>query len=154
MEHLEEIGHVVETINGKAKIRIQRHASCAKCGACSMGNNLMVELELENTLGARTGQYVVVKLENASLLRAAVWVYILPLVMMILGYWLGENAARWWGAKNIEAFGLLIGFAALFLTFLGIKWADRHWINATRYLPRMTDFATPSETKDVLPDNP
>ena len=149
---MEEMGRVVEIQGHKAKVQMKRHASCSQCGACGMGDSPMIEIEVENSIDAQPGQYVIIQMKNSSVLQAAFWVYGLPLVALLLGYAAGAGAARRWGFLLEETSGVIAGFAALALTFAAIRRVDRRLVNARRYLPMMIGLA--STAKGLPADNP
>lgn len=150
---MEEVGRVIEINGDKAKIQIKRHASCSKCGACGMGKNAAIYLELINTLGAHTGQYVLIRLESSMVLQAALWLYGLPLCAFIGGYALGAGTARQWAYAPAETSGIIAGFLALAGAYATIRWVERRFIKPARYLPHMVEILS-GVTSDVPGDNP
>jgi Positive regulator of sigma E activity len=104
-------GIVIEVSGRMAKVKASRHNDCANCGACP-GNSATV-LDARNPVGARTGQKVVVEIQEINMLKAAFTVYILPLIVALLGVLLGGEFAAWLGAS--ETLGRIIGGGGAFL---------------------------------------
>ncbi|MBM7557351.1 SoxR reducing system RseC family protein [Halanaerobacter jeridensis] len=68
----------------QVKVMVQKHSACGKCGKCSSDDNLV--LTLDNTLNVDIGDVVTIEMKGSSILGAAVLVYFLPLLALIVGY--------------------------------------------------------------------
>ena len=78
--------------DGKAEvIRIRESAcsgECHKCAGCGAAQQTML-FTAENPIGAEAGDMVVVTTETAPVLKAAAMLYMVPMVLFFLGYFLG-----------------------------------------------------------------
>ncbi|MGM9606382.1 MAG: SoxR reducing system RseC family protein [Oscillospiraceae bacterium] len=90
---------------------------CASCGGCGPDSAAQVTAVAENELGARPGDTVRVESESGRVLGMAAALYLVPLVLLFVGYFvasgvfkLGEGASM---AVGIAC--LVIGFAANFM---------------------------------------
>ena len=100
----------VKQINpdGTAQVLCIRESACSgdchKCSGCGAAKEAVV-LTADNPIGAKTGDWVKVVSETAPVLKAAVVLYILPLLLFFLGYYLGTIPG------NYGALGGCLGFA-------------------------------------------
>lgn len=136
----EEIGEVVSVINEKiVKISLKRHSSCDKCGVCGMGTKPEITFLAENTIGAKPGDRIVLKMETGTLFKAAFLVYTLPLIMLIVGFLFGDLGARFIGlnTSTSENIGILTGFILLGSTYYYIRRLDRRTNFTKNFQPRL-----------------
>ncbi len=99
-------------------VRIRESAcsgDCHKCSGCGAAQQTVL-LTAKNPIGARPGDMVVVSSETKTVLKAAAVLYMVPLVLFLAGYLLGESL---WQA------GILPGVAGLLLGLLVVKIYDR-----------------------------
>lgn len=119
---LEEAGRVVALGEGIALVETIRSSSCQSCSAKSacgqgavskvLGQKSCVVTAL-NTLPIKVGDEVVLGLEESTLIKSALLVYLFPLLLMIVGALLMQN---FFGTGDFSAavgggFGLLLGFS-------------------------------------------
>lgn len=78
--------------NGTAEVFIRRESACSgdchKCSGCGAAKET-VTVRARNAIGARVGDRVIVSSDDKQLLSAMLVVYILPLVLLLLGYFAG-----------------------------------------------------------------
>lgn len=106
-----------------AEVKVRRSSACASahnCGSCDhcsmMENAPEIIVKAENLCGAGVGDTVTVESSSARVLGAAVLLYIAPLILFFVGYFLG-------GAFELSEGGAIAtgvgGFAlGLFLAFI------------------------------------
>jgi len=107
---------------GYVEVKVRRTSACASahnCGSCDhcsmMENAPEIVVVAEDKIGAAPGDTVVVETATASVLGAAVLLYIVPFVLFFLGYFLGgrlnwsEGAAIALGGGGF-ALGLLAAY--------------------------------------------
>ena len=58
--------------------------NCGSCEACQFQNEL--KAVADNSLGAKPGQKVIIETRSSLIFRAAILVYIVPLIFFIFGY--------------------------------------------------------------------
>lgn len=61
---------------------------CHKCSGCGAAKETVL-FTADNSIGAAPGDLVKVESSTAPVLKAAAVLYLLPLVLFFLGYWLG-----------------------------------------------------------------
>ena len=86
------------------------HGDCSKCaGGCgSMAAKEEIIVSAENLIGAKTGDSVYIEGETKKVAWAIVLVYVIPVVLFLTGYFLGQK----WGCGNlIGVLGFFLGLA-------------------------------------------
>ena len=81
--------------------------NCHGCSGCGSGKPRM--LRVSNPIGARIGDRVVIEATAGAVIRIAAALYILPPVLLVSGYLLGEHL--WQQGVPPGLAGLLLGFA-------------------------------------------
>ena len=118
MEQTVLVKRVLE--DGSAEVLRVRESACSgdchKCSGCGSSQQTMV-ICAENPIGAKVGDWVVIEAKSGAVLKAAVMLYIVPLVLFIAGYLLGEHL---WQS------GILFALAGLLIGLVLVKLLDRH----------------------------
>ena len=105
---MEQLVRVRETHgDGTAAVIHVRESACSgdchKCSGCGAARETVI-FTAGNPIGARPGDLVRVESSTAPVLKAAMVLYVLPLILFFLGYWLGTLPG------NFGAFGGGLGF--------------------------------------------
>jgi sigma-E factor negative regulatory protein RseC len=140
---MKQTGVVVGIEGDKAKIKMQRHTACGDCGACQVSESqLKVVLEAENTVGAKTGDFVEVDMEAVDFLSAVVVVYLFPLISLIIGIFAGYYGFLLAGFpdKASQGFGAVVGILAAGLTYLAIRANEKKLKDTKKYKPAITSI--------------
>ena len=118
MEQTVRVHRILE--DGSAEVIRVRESACSgdchKCSGCGSSQQTMMILA-ENPIGARVGDWVVIEAKSGAVLKAAVMLYIVPLVLFIAGYLFGEYL---WQK------GVLFALAGLLLGLILVKLLDKH----------------------------
>lgn len=125
----EHIGLVVGLNGNMAQIRFLRGKQCANCGACLTAGDSEMEIVLENLLGAKIGDRVVVDLPPKRVVQASLLAYAVPLALLIAGVFLGSRVSDW--------FGLVLGVAACGIAYGILRLVDRRNRKRHSFQPRM-----------------
>ena len=108
MEQTVRVHRILE--DGSAEVIRVRESACSgdchKCSGCGSGQQTMV-LRAENPIGAKAGDWVVIEAKSSAVLKAAVMLYIVPLVLFITGYLVGEHL--WQRGILVSLTGLVLG---------------------------------------------
>lgn len=115
---MEQLVRVKETYpDGTALVVHVRESACSgdchKCSGCGAAKEAVL-LKADNPIGADRGDLVKVESATAPVLKAAVVLYVLPLVLFFLGYYLGTllgNFGTWIGCLG---FVLGVGIVVLY----------------------------------------
>lgn len=105
-----EFALVVETYdNNIAKVQLQRGASCDGCSICSSGKPIV--LRALNNINASKGDNVIIEVEE---LKRGInfFVYIVPLICLIVGYVIGDYFSKLISTEN---FGPIFSFVLFFI---------------------------------------
>lgn len=112
MEQLVRVRQTFE--NGTASVIHVRESACSgdchKCSGCGAAKEAVV-FTADNPIGAKPGDRVKVESESAPVLRAAVVLYVIPLVLFFLGYYLGTVLAV--SPALTGCLGFLLGVAVV-----------------------------------------
>ena len=105
---MEQLVRVKKTFDdGTAQVIHIRESACSgdchKCSGCGAAKEAVV-FTADNRIGAKTGDVVKVVSETAPVLKAAVVLYLIPLILFFLGYYLGTLPG------NFGALGGGLGF--------------------------------------------
>lgn len=106
-----EFALVVETYdNNIAKVRLQKGASCEGCSICSSGKPIV--LRALNNINASKGDNVIIEVEE---LKRGInfFVYIVPLICLIVGYVIGDYFSKLISAEN--NLGPIFSFVLFFI---------------------------------------
>lgn len=115
---LEETATVIAARDGRLLVESESHSACSHCGSGgSCGTSVVSQLfgsrrnrlELENTLGAQTGERVVIGIPDEILVQASVTAYLLPLLIMTLSAAAAESFGMSEGEQIVSALGGLVG---------------------------------------------
>ena len=105
---------VLSTSGNMARVSYRRptacHGDCSKCaGGCgSMAAKEEIIVSAENLIDAKTGDSVYIEGETKKVAWAIVLVYVIPVVLFLTGYFLGQQR----GCGNlIGVLGFFLGLA-------------------------------------------
>ena len=138
---MKQNGYVVEIVdNITAKIKMEKHSACAACGKCaSAADKKDIVVEVDNTIGAKVGDFVELNMDSMNVLKAASIVYLIPLITL-----LGGTIISFYALKNIDIYmnkELLSGLVGLILTaivYIIIKQKDSKLRESREYIPVIT----------------
>ncbi len=114
---MEQVVRVKETYdNGTALVVHVRESACSgdchKCSGCGAAKEAVI-FTADNPIGAGRGDLVRVESQTGPVLKAAFVLYVLPLVLFFLGYYLGTLAGNWGSA--VGCLGFVLGVAMVVL---------------------------------------
>ncbi|MCR4426369.1 MAG: SoxR reducing system RseC family protein [Firmicutes bacterium] len=91
---MKQIG-VVKAVHGKhVEVTVTRPTACKHCGACGLVENKPRLLLARNNAGAEVGDLVVLEIPDGDVLKAAAFVYGVPLLGLMVGLGVGPGIAR------------------------------------------------------------
>jgi sigma-E factor negative regulatory protein RseC len=130
---MEEEALVLATEGDRAQVQFRRKSACDICRACSMGSGGVMIAEVENKIGAEAGKKVKVEIDSPSVLKAALIVYLFPLLGLISGFIIGE------GITGSEATGIYSGIGGLILSFGIIYLIDKRLGKKEKFKPKIIE---------------
>ena len=117
---------------GYVEVKVRRTSACASahnCGSCDhcsfMENAPEITVVAEDHHGAKVGDTVTVETASARVLGAAALLYIVPLILFFLGYFIGARLG-WAESKAIAlgGGGFLLGLLGAFVLDRRMKKQD------------------------------
>ena len=79
--------------NGTAQVMVIRESACSgdchKCSGCGAVKETLL-FDAVNAIGAAPGELVIIKSESGPVLAGAAVLYMVPLALFFLGYFLGD----------------------------------------------------------------
>ena len=121
--------------NGTAQVICIRESACSgdchKCSGCGAAKETIL-LTADNPIGAEAGDLVNLRSETGPVLKAAVVLYMMPLVLFFAGYGL---------AAAMDLSGALFGCLAFVLSIVLIVVYDRRMAKKDNTIYTITGFA-------------
>ncbi|MBN1383643.1 MAG: SoxR reducing system RseC family protein [Elusimicrobia bacterium] len=111
---MEEIATVVDVSGNKIRLSFSHHALCKRCGACHISEDGSRYLEVDNTVSAKIGDKVLLKIRPSGL-KISVFIYGVPSLVLIIGIFCGYFLFD----SDISA--ILTGVILFFTSFLLMK---------------------------------
>ncbi|HHY90583.1 MAG TPA: SoxR reducing system RseC family protein [Clostridiales bacterium] len=135
MNHVGQVLQLYE--DNRAKVLIRRHTACSECGACKHGKQDMnMEIIAVNNANAKIGDVVEISMQTHNVLTAALLVYGIPLLMLIIGVVAGYAILQKMGfTAKLELYSVLIGLVLLILTYIALKIYENVLKKDARYTP-------------------
>jgi sigma-E factor negative regulatory protein RseC len=120
---MNEFGQVVAINGDMAQVKFVRSSACGKCHACGMTHDQKeIIISVENTKNAEVDEMVNIQIDSKKALYSSFVVYVVPLIMLILGVWLGTILGKnGFIMKDADMMGALTGLVFTALAFFGIK---------------------------------
>ncbi len=133
---MEQIVRVKETFSdGTATVLLVRESACSgdchKCSGCGAAKETMI-FTAQNGIGASRGDLVKVETDTGPVMKAAVVLYMIPLVLFFLGYYLGTLPG---------GFGILGGSLGFVLGIVLVVIYDRRVVKKSNLGYTITAYA-------------
>lgn len=116
---LQEVATVIAANSSTLTVETRARSSCSSCSNDSCTTSVVSKLfnvsrnrfELDNALDAHVGDEVIVSIPDGLLVRASIWVYLIPSLLMLLAAGLGVVSGLDDGMQALIALlGLGFGF--------------------------------------------
>ncbi|MBU2498171.1 MAG: SoxR reducing system RseC family protein [Proteobacteria bacterium] len=135
-----EKGIIEKVAQQMAVVRIRKTSACATCesrGACQMHGAKEMLVEVRNDIRAKVGDCVELSIPTRSFLGISLLVYLLPVLALILGAYVG---GAWAESSTVSPTlaSIVGGAAALGISFYALRVLDASIRRKKEYLPRMT----------------
>ena len=137
---MRETGKITEINGAIATIVIARSEKCHDCNACRLFGENTMAIEARNHIQAKVGDYVELEVRPGHVVKASMAVFIFPIALMMVGYFLGMRMISARSSANETAgmigagVGLILGLVLNAITSRMMK--DDH------PLPEVIGFAT------------
>lgn len=141
---MQDIAEVIEDRGDTVLVRLERHSGCARCRhkcGLAVGHDIShVLMEVDNRLGVQRGQKVRLEVPNQSGVLAALIAFLLPLLCMLLGYFVGTWIGAFWGIAFRETLGAITSVVFLGLWFVLLRLVDGFLIFSDKFQPQMVEI--------------
>ena len=150
---MEQQGYIVGIIDEKtAKLKMQRHSACASCGKCTTTSEKKdIVVEVDNSIGAKLGDRVVVNMESMNVLKAVGIAYIFPLIGLLIGtigtYYVLQFIEN---TKNIEVISSIVGIIIMLISFFILRKNDSKLRESRQYIPIITKIIVSKDNEIIL----
>ncbi|MDO9265096.1 MAG: SoxR reducing system RseC family protein [Desulfosalsimonadaceae bacterium] len=135
-----EEGVIIKVNGTTAVLRTRQKTACESCSErkhChTSGNDKEMEVEAINTVNAQVGDRVVVSFDSGRLFLLAFFLYVFPIILMIIGALIGERVAAAYGG-NPSAYSALFGFGFFFVSMGIVKWKDHQARKTGKFRPEI-----------------
>ncbi len=121
-------GKVISQGENEIQVSFQRPEACAHCGAC-VGHREETRVTIPGT--APVGRWVDVEMPEAQVLKASVLAYAIPLVLLLLGVFLGSLIFK------SEALWGLCGIVLMGCSWFVLRFIDRRMKKMPRWQPKI-----------------
>lgn len=114
---MEIVGTVISTESDTATVAVKRVSACGEnCANCKgVCESTTVTSVVQNNIGATAGDLVKIESDSAQVLRAAVILYIVPVLVAVI------SAVVAFGSNLPDVFAIILCVAMFFASFLVIK---------------------------------
>ncbi len=129
-------GRVIKLEKNHPMVCFDRLKACEHCGQCFDNN----KQTLVRVLGeAKVGDIVEVELPDKKVLALSIMMYVLPLLGLLLGLFLGNRFL------SEEGLAFLAGLAGLAICFIGVKLFDNWLQNQRKWQPHIVKVHSAEE---------
>lgn len=113
-EHMEQQAQVIRIVSdATARVAVKRKSACSgdchTCHGCPHPDEIVM-VDADNPVGAQKGDAVIVRSDTGRVLKLAAMLYLMPLVLFFLGYFLvpGGSGLRMGAGGAAFAVGIAI----------------------------------------------
>jgi sigma-E factor negative regulatory protein RseC len=135
-----EQGVVLRIDTAGTWVKMVRSGACDDCsskGVChTLGGGKEMEVPAVNSVAARVGDRVTIKLDTSPFLKATFLIYMFPILMLVAGAAAGEWVSRSW-ALNSPLPSALLGFGSLAAGLIVMRIIARRLAKKNEYRPRI-----------------
>ncbi|HHE64485.1 MAG TPA: hypothetical protein ENL09_00500 [Bacteroidetes bacterium] len=120
-----ERGIVIKNDENGIDVQMQPSTACESCSACFLNSKNLQILHLNQKISVKPGDTVEIEVKPSYALRSAFLLFFLPLLMMIVGYFIFANFVNIPGWP-VSYQGALGGLLAVIATYGAIYFYDKH----------------------------
>jgi sigma-E factor negative regulatory protein RseC len=129
-----EEGEVTALHGNRATVKIQAGKGCERCRLCTPISDTEMVVEASFSSRVNVGDRVVLGFRPGVIIQSAFILYLIPLVALIVGYYVGKLLFKSWIIPGREElFPALTSLVFLFASFVPIRLYDRRKENDKRF---------------------
>ena len=88
---MQEVAKVISVDGQTAKVSVDKKDECSKCGMCIFPKNAKaLEFEVNNSIGAKQGDTVLMEIQESGKLTALILVFLVPILLILVSFVLAE----------------------------------------------------------------
>ena len=152
---LEQSAKVVAVRGDRLWVETQSRSACSHCSSTGCGTSVISRLfgskrnrlELPNSLAARPGEQVMIGIPDELLVRASIWAYLVPIVVMLL---LTAAGARLGMAEGLQVLLALVGLASGFIL---VRWITRRDSYRQGFKPHLLRIVGQGSVRVEMPNH-
>lgn len=139
---IEEVARVIRSEDGFAWVETQRRSSCSSCASkqgCGTGALSKVlgarvqQMKVRNPVDAKSGDEVILGIEEQALIKSSLAVYLMPLVLMLSAGLLGQWLAPQW-LLDADTLGMVFALLGLAAGFIWLRLFNRRASGDPRFM--------------------
>ena len=142
MEKIQEYALVKEVNESTILVTLSRKSACDKCGICGFHEQKDLDITLPNTINAVPGDWVMLEIEQKTLLLGAVIVYGIPFICALVGLLFGFFCLN-------DIWGLIFCLIGMFLGYIIISGIDKKFAIQKKISIQATEIIQKAGEKDV-----
>ena len=137
-----EAGIVISQNGDFLDVSLIKTEACAKCRACIAGMSKQeMRLSARNLCGAKIGDRVRIELDDGAFLVSSLVMYGFPLLMLVLGIFVGYLLSRAFVYINPEILSVLCGMFSLGMSFFLIRKNEKRF-HRPKYQPKAVEIVS------------
>ncbi|GAB4367271.1 MAG: hypothetical protein Kow0042_07800 [Calditrichia bacterium] len=122
---MRETGIVLKNTGNLLEVQMQPSASCEGCSACFINSEKMQILTIPEESEAQPGDQVEIEIKPGFALKSAFLLFFLPLLMLIVGYYVFRALGIIPGLSSAYQ-GILGAICGLVITYIGVHIYDKY----------------------------
>lgn len=117
-------GLIAENKADQSKVLVFREEACGSCASCGACKTKPKMIWLDNSLGAKPGDMVVLEMDNKQFFRSAFLLFGLPLILFIAGILISHFVQLGQTGTSNDMVSFLGGLVGLFIYWLVARKLD------------------------------
>lgn len=120
---MKEVGKVLKTEGPTSIVEVggKYCESCSVKGYCLLSSQRERKIEAKNSINAKEGDIVIVNVPSKKYISATFVIYIIPILFMLLGAYIGNKFGSYFGIKDVNLSPIIFGFIFLFISFILVR---------------------------------
>jgi len=128
-----------------AYVGLSPSSNCSGCKACIFGKNRQkIDVPAIMEVECNKGDVVLVEIPNKEIIAAPIFLYLIPLLLMLTGFIVGNYINLIWQ--------IILGFGFLFLSFVVIIIVDRLYFMKKNFSPKIVKIIYTKNQEELKND--
>lgn len=122
---MRETGIVIKNDGNSVDVQMQPSGECGSCGVCFIDKSKLQVLSVSQQSKVQPGETVEVEVNPAFAIQSAFLIFLLPLLVMIICYYIFQAYVHLPGLNDVHT-GIVGALTGLILSYIGVFLYDRH----------------------------